>query len=322
MNVLHLITSSPGFFEQQIQVLESRGVDCTILNVPGEYRADSPRTVGDYLRYYPRVLAAVRDGDFDLVHAHYGLVGPFALAQPSRPVVLTLWGTDLMSEMAWLRGISRVGAKLVDTTILPSKAMADTLGTEFELVPFGVDTELFRPIPQSEARERLGWESDGLVALFPYDPARPEKNYALAEHVVEATGIDIELRAVTGRPYEEMPLLMNASDLLLITSNRESGPMTVKEAAACNLPVVSTDVGFVRDTIGDVPNCAVCTSKAELITGIEHVLGEGHRTNSRHTVDGLGLEEMGQRLMSVYRDAAEPASSGVHTALDPETHGI
>jgi len=245
MHVLHLITSTRSFFEQQISVLEDRGIECTVIGVPGEYSADSPRTPLDYLRFYPRVLSHVLSDEYDLVHGHYGLVAPFLLAQPTRPVVLSLWGTDLMSDMGWLRRISRYGARFADATIVPSPAMSTELDAEHVEIPFGVDTELFRPIPREEARNRIGWDTDARVALFPYDRSRDVKDFPRAERVADRADVDLEVRTIDDVPYEEMPYYMNASDVLLVTSTRESGPLVVKEAAACTVPIVSTDVGFV-----------------------------------------------------------------------------
>jgi glycosyltransferase involved in cell wall biosynthesis len=314
MHVLHLITSTRSFFEQQISVLEDRGIECTVIGVPGEYSADSPRTPLDYLRFYPRVLSHVLSDEYDLVHGHYGLVAPFLLAQPTRPVVLSLWGTDLMSDMGWLRRISRYGARFADATIVPSPAMSTELDAEHVEIPFGVDTELFRPIPREEARNRIGWDTDARVALFPYDRSRDVKDFPRAERVADRADVDLEVRTIDDVPYEEMPYYMNASDVLLVTSTRESGPLVVKEAAACTVPIVSTDVGFVRETIGDVDDCIVGTTDDELAAGLERVLDGARRSNGRDAIDGLGLEAMGDQLLDVYRRVLERPTGTTHRA--------
>lgn len=323
MNTLHLITSTRSFFEQQIEVLEDRGVSCTVLSAPGEYTADSPRSPSDYLKYYPRVLRAVRRGEYDLVHGHYGLIAPFAMAQPQRPFVLSLWGTDLMSEMAWLRGMSRLGARVADATVLPSRAMEDALGREYEYIPFGVDTHRFRPIPRDVAREQVGWQTDNPIALFPYDPARSVKNYSLAKQATEHTSSGVELRTLDGVPHEEMPFYMNASDVLLVTSHRESGPMTVKEAAACNLPIVSRDVGFVRDTIEDVRNCELGESPTEFASAIDRIIADGRPSNGRQVIEGLDLETMGDRLLALYdRVLDQPLRSPPTPDIESDQYGV
>ena len=320
MRVLHLITSTRSFFEEQIAVLEDRGVRCDVLGAPGEYTAESPRTPFDYVRMYRRVLQAVHRNEYDIVHAHYGLIGPLALAQPKRPVIVSLWGTDVMSDSGWLRAVSRLGCNYADATIVPSPAMTDAVPTDYALIPFGVDLNRFRPMSRSRAREHLGWSGEHPVAIFPYDPSRSEKNYDLAERVIAESALDIELRVVTDVPYTEMPYYLNASDVLLVTSHRESGPMTVKEAIACNLPIVSTDVGFVRAVCEGVRNCHVATDRQDLVRGLEAVVADGRASNGRSRVDGLGLDAMGDRLLGLYRRVLEertgkPVTSGMTADL-------
>ena len=305
MKVLQLVTSPRPFFDQQVSALEARGVDCTVLEVPGEHSGDSGRSPADYARYYATVLSAVRSSSYDLVHANYGLVAPFALAQPTRPVVLTLWGTDLMSDRAWLRSCSRYGARRADAAIVPSRVMSRDLETDHELIPFGVDTDLFRPIARADAREYLGWETEQPIALFPYDRTRSVKDYPRARRLVQQADVDLELRTVSGVDHDEIPYYMNASDVLLVTSKRESGPMVVKEAAACNLPVVSTDVGFVRETIRGLTNCTVSDNDGALLGGLERAIEDGGRSDGRESIDGLSVDTLGERLHGLYRQVLD-----------------
>ncbi|MXV64122.1 glycosyltransferase [Natronorubrum sp. JWXQ-INN-674] len=305
MKVLQLVTSPRPFFDQQVAALEEQGVDCTVLGVPGSHGGNSDRSALDYARFYPKVLSAVRSAEYDLIHANYGLVVPFAFAQPTRPVVVSLWGTDLMSDLGWLRAISRYGARRADAAVVPNRTLSRALETEHELIPFGVDTDLFRPISRRRARERVGWDTDRPVALFPYDRSRAVKDFPRARRLVERADIDIELRPITGVDHEAMPYYMNASDVLLVTSKRESGPMVVKEAAACNLPVVSTDVGFVRETIEGVTDCLVSDDDSQLVDGLESVVEPGRRSDGRDAIDGLALETLGENLHGLYRRVLE-----------------
>ncbi len=301
MKVLQLVTSPRPFFDQQVSALEARGVDCTVCSVPGAHRGDSTRSPTDYLRFYPKIRSTLRSGEYDLVHANYGLVAPFALAQRTRPVVVTLWGTDLMSEQSWLRSLSQYSARHAAATVVPTRTMSRALEADHELIPFGVDTELFRPMPKAEARDRIGWDTDRPIALFPYDSSRAVKDYPRARRLVDRAAVDLELRTVTGVDHDKIPDYMNASDVLLVTSTRESGPMVVKEAAACSLPVVSTDVGFVRETIEHVQNCVVSDDDDALIDGLEAVIESDSRANGRETIDGLGIEALGADLHGLYR---------------------
>ncbi len=300
MKVLQLVTSPRPFFDQQVAALEARGVDCTVLEVPGEHSGASGRSAVEYARLYSKLLSEVRSTSYDLVHANYGLVAPFALAQPTRPVVVTLWGTDLMGEQSWLRSVSRHSARRADAAIVPSRTMARELAADHRLIPFGVDTDLFRPMARANAREYIGWETDRPVALFPYDRTRSVKDFSRARRLVERADVDIDLRTISGVAHETMPYYMNASDVLLVTSKRESGPMVVKEAAACNLPVVSTDVGFVRETVRGVTNCVVSDSDGALLGGLERAVENGGRSDGRDSIDGLAVETLGERLHGLY----------------------
>ena len=344
MKVLQLVTERRPFFDQQVAALESAGVESTVCEVPGSHDPEQPRTAAEYARFYPEVLRAL--DDHDLVHANYGLTAPFALALPRRPVVVSFWGTDLMGESDWIRQLSRYSSDLADATILPSRRMADVLGRPYTYVPFGIDTDRFRPIPRDEARERVGWNTNENVVLFPYAPERPEKDFERAERVVERADTDADLRTVTGAPYDEMPYYMNASDALLVTSRRESGPMVVKEAAACGVPTVSTDVGFVSD----VPGAAVRESDDELAAALDRVLNDSRsgsvesdrdadspndsaESSAENVPDGSGdarlpddwrLDATGERLRAVYERVLSSGSENTTagTVQRPDSGGV
>jgi glycosyltransferase involved in cell wall biosynthesis len=298
LRVLQVTSGRRSFFDQQVAGLEALGIDCEVVTVPTKDGRELGRGPREYLSF---ALQTVGRGleEFDLVHANYGLSGPFALAQPTRPVVLTLWGSDLMRG-GWLSRTSRLAARFSDATIVPSTPMSAALSTPHEVIPFGVDTGQFRPAPREEARERVGWDPDERVVLFPYATDRPVKNYPLAERVVERVP-NATLRTISGVAYEEMPDYMNASDALLVTSERESGPMVVREAAACNVPVVSTDVGFVADALGGVSPSAVADGEAALAAALERVLDGPGRSNGREAVNALSVEETARRIARVYR---------------------
>lgn len=297
MKVLQLVTTPRPFFDLQIRELEERNIECTTVTVPRP--AEGGRSITDYLRFYPKVLRHSLS-EYDLVHANYGLVTPFALAQPIRPLVITFWGTDLMSENGWLPRLSTAVARQADAVILPTKAMAANYSGPHSLIPFGVDTERFRPIPKQEARERIGWKSNVPIVLFPYDTSRDVKDFTRAKRIVEQVDVDADLRAVSGVPYDEIPYYMNASDVLLVSSKREAGPMVVKEAAACNLPVVSTDVGFVREVLDGVSNCTVSDVDRELVSAVEDVLARDDPSDGRTVIDGLSVDEMADSIVDVY----------------------
>jgi len=307
LRVLSLTTTTwRSFYRTQVRALEGRGVEVTTRQPPGEFRAfdDGVRRRGvlDYLRFVPTVLREARH-EHDLLHANYGLLAPHAAVQPTLPTVLTLWGGEFVGNR--FAGVIRRFANRADEVVVPSEAMGDRVTRDYHVVPFPVDTDLFRPIPRAEARRHLGWEEAKTVVLFPYATARYEKNYPLAERVVGALETDATLVTVSNRPHAELPLYMNASDALLVTSRWESGPMVVKEAVACGLPVVSTDVGFVASVLDGISSSYVASTERELVARLETVLRRGERADGRHRIESYGEREMGERLLAVYDRALD-----------------
>lgn len=301
IQTLQLVTTRRPFFEKQVAALERNGVSCTVLSVPGEMH---DRSLSDYVRFYYRVIEAVADNDFDLIHANYGLTAPAALAQPTRPVVLSLWGSDLMGRYG---AISERLAELCSAVVVMTDEMAAQIDRECTVVPHGIDTRQFAPQPRAEALATVGWKRDAKHVLFPYDPEREVKDFPRARRVVERASDrvddDVELHAVYGVDHEEVPTYFNAADAMLLTSKREGSPNAVTEALACNLPVVATPVGDVPETLDPVECSQVCRSDEELAAALADVLTAEPEPNGRATVLDEGLDTMGARLVDVY-DAA------------------
>jgi glycosyltransferase involved in cell wall biosynthesis len=302
LSVLNLVTTPRSFYRKQENALEAVGVEYTTLEVPGEHRnlddSVEERSPKHYLEYLPQVLGESWRGDYDLVHANFGLTAPFAVAQLRLPTVVSLWGGEFRGNP--FTPLIRTATERADEVVVPSRMMREFLDRETHLIPYPVDTEQFRPVDRADARDELGWDDDGPVVFFPAAPGREEKNYPLAERVVDGLDRDVRLHTGGDIPYEEMPLVMNASDAVLCTSDRETGPMIVKEAAACNVPVVSRPVGFVPEVLDGVANSRVADDEAELREALRAVLDDGGRADGRGPIADYGASEMGEALLRVY----------------------
>jgi len=304
MRVLSLTPSADSnAYRRRRDALDRLGVETTTVSPSGTHApGGASRSPLDYAACYPRVLRESFD-DYDLVHAVQGVVAPLALAQPVRPVVLSLWGTDLFGRLGPL---SRWCARRAGAVVVMSPEMERRLDVAAAVVPHGVDLDRFRPRDRSAARAELGWEDDTAHVLFPAHPARAVKNYPRARRVVAAVRdrLDdrVSLDVLNGVPHDAVPAHMNAADALLLTSDHEGSPNTVKEALACNLPVVSTAVGDVAARIDGVAPGAVCRSDAELVDALTRVLRERSRSNGRDAVRGLTPDRMARRLYGVYEE--------------------
>ncbi len=306
MRVLNLVTTDKArFFTQQVEILARRGVEQTTVSLPTPVvEGDGRRSVVDYLRLLPPTIRHSM-GEYDLLHANSGLTAPAAVLQQRLPTVVSLWGTDLMGRYG---PITKEFTKRCDATIVMSEEMATAYGHDCHVIPHGVDLERFTPQPRSQAIEALEWDPNAKHVLFPYPTQRDVKDFPRAEWIVSAVrrrvDPDVELHTVTGVPHESMSLYMNAADMLLLTSKREGSPNSVKEAMACNLPVVSTPVGDVPERLADVSPSVVSEVDETLVSGAVHVITDGRRSNGRDRAHDVSITKMADRLMEVYREVS------------------
>ncbi|QGA82399.1 glycosyltransferase [Halomicrobium sp. LC1Hm] len=301
-DVLMLVTNEDAsFYRQQVDALEELGLNCDTVAVPKS--EGGTRRLRHYARFYGATLRKSLS-EYDVVHANYGLTAPAALAQRRRPVVLSLWGSDLLGAYGRL---STWCANRCDEVIVMSDGMATELDRDAHVIPHGVDMERFSPTAQASARDELGWDQNARIVLFPYDPERPIKDFPRARAVVDeaASRLDghVALRTVSGVDHGEIPRYMNATDVLLLTSRREGSPNTVKEALACDCPVVSTDVGDVANYVEALDYSGVCADDDELVERLVATLRAAPVSEGREQVTALGLPEMARNIASVYRRA-------------------
>ncbi|MBN1283777.1 MAG: glycosyltransferase [Anaerolineae bacterium] len=200
---------------------------------------------------------------YDLIHAHYGHCGWVARVQLRAPLVVTFHGSDLLSRKDG--AIGKVAARWADGVIVMTDEMKRaSKRADASVIPFGVDTALFHPRPVEEARHELGLPLDAGLVLFPWDPKRPVKRFDIVEasmQLVQQTHPNARLEVVYNQSREIIARYMNACDAMVLTSDHEGSPMAVREALACLLPVVSVDVGDVRQLIGDIDGCHLCAQE-------------------------------------------------------------
>jgi teichuronic acid biosynthesis glycosyltransferase TuaC len=221
----------------------------------------------NYLKGAVDVLRKTRSTRYDIVHAHFGLTALPAWFRHNAPLVLTLHGSDVLGRPLE-RLCTRLTWRCADAVIVVSDKMRERVpGT---VIPCGVDLTLFRPYGRDEARGRLGWPLDKYLIIFPFDPSRRVKRFDLAKAAVErltADGVAVELVTVFGVENREMPWHYSAADAMILCSDWEGSPTSIKEALACDLPVVATDVGDVREILTGVRGTRLCTQDVRGIAG-------------------------------------------------------
>ena len=157
-------------------------------------------------------------------------------------------------------------------------------------------------------RQALGLRSDRQYVLFLGNPADPNKNITLAREAVQRLGRpDVELLHPYPTSHEQVVQYLNSTDVFVLCSFGEGSPNVIKEAMACNCPVVSTPAGDAAWVLGDTPGCYIADYSAghfaEALQQALHFAREHGRTRGRERLLALGLdaETVAWRIESVYR---------------------
>ncbi|MGH9430952.1 MAG: glycosyltransferase family 4 protein [Terriglobia bacterium] len=297
------------FVRSQMESLRPFGVDYSVLFINGcETKAAYWKSVG-------KLRKMVRSNSFDLVHAHMGLAGWVARCQFRLPLVVSFLGNDVLGKFThigrvtlydrFLIASSFILARMARAVIVKSEEMKQKLGlASARVIPTGVDLEVFRPVDQAEARRALGLDLSKKLVLFPYDPKRGEKRYDVAAAAVQRVRRqypDTEILCVYGVAQEQMPLYLNAADTLVLASQLEGSPNTVKEALAVNLPVVAVNVGDTPELLRGTEGNYLAAREPEAIAAkILAVFQDGRRARSREQMARLSIEKIARQVMGVY----------------------
>jgi glycosyltransferase involved in cell wall biosynthesis len=289
-----------SFVRDQVDDLRAEGIDVRLLHFDGR------RDALNYLRAALALRRVVRRERFDLVHAHYGLTGAVALVQRRLPGITTFHGSDYTGEVRWQRYVSRLVARLTVPVVVSAAGRRALGAPSARVVPAGVDTELFVPMRRDAARERLGWDARGRYALLLGARSVPVKRADLFAAVVREAGRAVpglEGVSLDGIARSEMPFVMNAADVGVLTSDSEGSPIAVREALACSTPVVSVDVGDVAEVLRGLPGCGIFPRNvAALAGGVEEALRAGRSEELRARAAETSRKRIAERLVALYED--------------------
>jgi glycosyltransferase involved in cell wall biosynthesis len=289
--------ASGGFVRDQVEALrEIDGLDVELFTFGTGARA--------YLGAARELRRRYTREHFDVIHAHYGLGGWSAQALTGAPHVVTFHGTDLQHPK--VGPLSRI---LADRIALPAPVSA-TLAraglphprNRIAILPCGVNLDRFAPMPRRTARERLGLDTSRRYLLFPADPARPEKRYDRARRIAQAAGV--ELLHYERRPPEEVPLLINAANAVLVTSEREGFGLAALEALACEVPVLSTPVGIAPLALEHVEGTLCAQFDERIWSGAlaPHLATDDPRVEGRARAALFDRNRLAERVFKAYQD--------------------
>jgi teichuronic acid biosynthesis glycosyltransferase TuaC len=275
---------------------------------------DGRKHATEYLRAPRLISARIRSGAYDIVHAHYGLTGATTLlARPASPLVTTFHGSDYGGPR-WQRLVSMAVARRSRCVVVSEQGKRLLHAAHAEVIPMGVDTQLFSPCDRAEARRALGWDPHASFALLAGSRQNRIKRADLFDAAVDVARMTTpHLRGVALEGYDrrDVVLALNAADVLVVASDHEGSPLTVREALACSTPVVSVDAGDVPSTIEGLPGCSVVErSPAALAGGISRALAAGRNDDLRRRAELSSRATIAKRIENLYTHAVARGPGG------------
>lgn len=299
------------YVKREVDALRALGVEVDVMVVEGW------RNRLEYLRAYPRLRRRLRENRYDVIHAYYGLSGLIAALQSRLPFVVTFCGDDALGTRGRNGRVTILSKILVKASrAAASRAAAITVKTrqmkslfppdsEVTVIPSGVDLRTFRPLDRVSCCREIGLPEDKLKVLFLGDTSLPVKNFTLARRAVDLLkqrGTDATLLTVSNVSVESIVLHMNACDCLLVTSLSEGSPNVAVESLACNLPIVSVEVGDIPELIQGIDGCRLAPrDPSSLAAALEDVLKERKRVLGAEPVAHLDLSRIALRILDTYR---------------------
>jgi teichuronic acid biosynthesis glycosyltransferase TuaC len=315
-----LFVSSGSRNKEVSPVVKSQGESLTHKGIEVDYFV-----VGGipYIKYLYSVISLrklLKLKKYDIIHAHYSLSGWVAVLGSHRiPVVLSLMGDDIQGTFKSAEKItissrlliqsSNLIQPFVDAIILKSENLADSLKKNIKshIVPNGVKLNKFK-LSSEGYRKELGLNENKKYILFLGDPGDVNKNIRLVKDAVKLLNReDVELLSIFNIPHEKIVKYLNSADVFTLCSFGEGSPNVLKEAMACNCPIVTTDTGDVKWVLGSTPGCYVSSyDPSDFAKSLSMALkfsDECGRTRGRERIIELGLDSdtISEKIIQIYR---------------------
>lgn len=293
----------PPLIKAQGESLKKKGIEIEYFPLVG-------KGFKGYLGNIVKLRKYLLNHPVNIVHAHFSFSGVVAsLTFTKIPIVVSLLGTDVNGKrlinklIIWFRRILSWDALIVKSSDMNHKLK----GRKGKVVPNGVNITLFKQMEIIKCKTTLKWDLSKKHILFAANPNRPEKNYPLAEKAVKLLeDKKVCLYYFENVVHEKIPVWLNAADVVVLSSLWEGSPNVIKEAMACNCPIVATQVGDIAWLFGDELGYFISgftpenfSEKIKQALTFSETVG---RTKGRERIIELGLDSdtIAKKIIEIY----------------------
>lgn len=289
------------FIVEQGEAIRKCGVDV-------DYFAVGGKGLLSYFTARKALMKKIKEFQPDLIHAHYGLSGITAVLQSKVPVVTTFhngetlsFSSNILSSLFSLRTkfMVYVAQHIYDLAYLKRKK-------NYVILPCGVDLHECVITDKEIARKELGFLPNKKYILFGGAFENLRKNYPLLKEGIDLLKRDdIEVLEMKGLSRLQISKILSACDLFALPTKSEGSPQALKEAMACNCPIIATDVADIKHLLGNLEGHYICTfDPKDVAEKVEKALAFNSRTKGRERIIELGLTNdiVAKKLIEIYKN--------------------
>jgi glycosyltransferase involved in cell wall biosynthesis len=323
-NPIRVIAVIPGEKEGNCMIFAKRRVAFLIkegIDVREFYLTSRLNPITIFFKF-KELIGIIKEFHPHLIHSHFGTMTSLFCALISFytviPFLITFRGSDINKtshiDGFWRDLLGRIFSQLSALKATRIVCVSEQLKAKLWwrknraiVIPSCIDTNLFYPRSQSEARAELGWSVNRRIVLFNAGGNPEIKRLDLAKSAVDVAETicgEIQFIILNGNVKQRLiPAMINGADCLLVTSDNEGSPNIVKEAMACNLPVASVDVGDVGERLAGVqPSHIVERDPNEIGKRLAEILNRRSRSNGYEVIQELSSQKLASRVLAVYQE--------------------
>ncbi len=305
MNILILCSGNfPNFSFEKHQAFifdQVNSINKQNKNISFYYHFIIGKGLKGYLGNINPIKEKISNYKINLIHAHGGMSGFLANLQKSVNVITTFHGSDI--NYFQNRIVSYFGLFFSKHSIFVSKYLLNKImfKNNAHVIPCGVDIELFKPREKNKVKNCLKLDLKKKYILFSSNFENKIKNYQLLKDAKNKINGKFEIIELKNLNRKKVSRLFNAVDVAVMTSFSEGSPQFIKEAMASNCPIVSVDVGDVKDLIQkDSFSTISLPDSIDLADKINSVFKTNLPSNGRKYIEHLSSELIAKKILAIY----------------------